>query len=106
MDYSLLSKLRQCPHRLDTIQGHDEALQLPHILDRQSQPCLSCTKILDFIFLDFSQERVLVSQKILYEVFDRSPDISVRQDLHKILYSHSLIEVAGGSQVLVLYAKS
>ena len=78
MDYSLLSELRQCSDRLDTIQGHDKALQLPHVLDCQSQPCLSRAKILDFIFLDFSQERVLISQKILYEVLDRSPDISVR----------------------------
>lgn len=92
----------QGSHRLDTVQGHDKALQLPHILDGKSQAHLSCAKVLDFVFLDFSEERMLIGQKILDEVLDRSHDVSVRQHLYEILYSYSLVEVAGGSQVLVL----
>lgn len=92
-----MSKLCQCTYSLDAIESHDEALQLPQVFDCQSKAGLEDTDVLNLVFINFSDKRMLISEEVLHIVLDGASDISIRENLNKVLHFHSLVEIARSS---------
>lgn len=96
-----MSKLCQGTHSLDAIESHDEALQLPHVLDYHSKAGLYSPDILYLVILNLPEKRMLISEEVLHKFFDRAP-IAISKNLNEIFHFDSLKEVAGSSQMFVL----
>lgn len=92
-----MGKLCQCTHSFDAIEGHDEALQFPQVLDCQSKAGLEDLDVFHIVFVDFSSERMLISEEVLHVILDGASDISIGKNLNKILHLNALVEIAGSS---------
>lgn len=97
----LLGKLCQSPNGLNTVQSHDEILQLPHVLDCKSQSCLRDCLLLFSATVDFSQQRVLVGKQLMDEVLDWAVSVCKLRD--QVLDLDSLEKVSGRAKMFVLW---
>lgn len=101
-DHILSHKLCQGADGLDTVEGHNEALQLPHVLHSECEAGLREDLLLFSSTINLSQESMLVGQQLIHKVLSRLSDIPVGKVHNELLDLDPFIEVARGAQVFVL----